>query len=147
MRSEAPGQLSSRSSAAKSATAVLPSVKAPPVCQLEGPTLPGCAGLLLQAPDSPDRAGMDWAPLQPATRQALVVSLQRLLPPTLMVPDGRLEQLLEQALDAQVLLHCLGLLKAWGEQAGGWGGAAWGWADAGCHGRLLQLKLCVQRVI
>lgn len=60
------------------------------------------AGLLLQSPDSKQQASTDWSPAPPVTRSMLVNSLQRLLPPTLMVPDGRLEQLLEQALDAQV---------------------------------------------
>ena len=66
------------------------------------------AGLLLRSPGGSEGTGAGelatWGPGPAATRSALVASLQRLLPPTLMVPDGRLEQLVEQALDSQVTL-------------------------------------------
>ena len=63
----------------------------------------GNAGLLLRSPGlSLGHELSSWGPGATATRPALVASLQRLLPPSLMVPDGRLEHLVEQALDAQV---------------------------------------------
>ena len=60
-----------------------------------------CTGMLLKDP-SHAREAAGWG--HDSTRSALVASLQRLLPPTLMVPDGRLESLVEQALDSQVCM-------------------------------------------
>ena len=97
------------------------------------------AGLLLQPPGDKAQAGADWAPAQAATRPMLVDSLQRLLPPTLMVPDGRLEQLLEQALDAQASpaqtlpLHVTLLQRAAGWHSAGRPRAA---GDLPCESRL-----------
>ena len=44
----------------------------------------------------------DWRAFEGASRAALMVSLQQQLPPSLMLPERRLEVLVEQALQSQV---------------------------------------------
>ena len=44
----------------------------------------------------------DWRPFEGASRAGLMVALQQRLPPSLMLPERRLEVLVEQALHSQV---------------------------------------------
>ena len=44
----------------------------------------------------------DWRAFEGASRAALMVALQQQLPPSLMLPERRLEVLVEQALQSQV---------------------------------------------
>jgi len=59
--------------------------------------------MLLLCPSSEDlKTRAVWAGAGPASRAGLMDKVQALVPPSVMVPSGRLEELVEQALRAQV---------------------------------------------
>ena len=48
----------------------------------------------------------EWGALEECSRAQLMWALQQRLPPSVMIPDSRLEALVEQALESQVGSHC-----------------------------------------
>ena len=63
------------------------------------------AGCLLQTKEdgaNPMLRRGPWASRLGGTRDQLMQALQQKLPPALLIPNGRLEELLEQALKGQV---------------------------------------------
>lgn len=64
------------------------------------------AGCLLRQRDDAQNPLLrdDWRAFEGASRTALMVALQQRLPPSLMLPERRLEVLVEQALHSQVRL-------------------------------------------
>ena len=68
------------------------------------PDLRGLASCLLRRPgDATDeRLGPEWRPHSRPSRAELMAALAARLPPALILPEARLEHLIEQALAAQV---------------------------------------------
>ncbi|EIE21969.1 WD40 repeat-like protein [Coccomyxa subellipsoidea C-169] len=73
--------------------------------KINEPQLRKLAGCLLRQHDDPVNPlikDLEWGVLEECSRAQLIWALQQRLPPSIMIPDNRLEQLVEQALDAQV---------------------------------------------
>lgn len=64
------------------------------------------AGCILFSGKEDLQAHLDWPASPSAARHNLLVALQASIPPDVMVPEGRLEELVEQAVDSQ-LARCL----------------------------------------